>query len=1807
VRRVDTEFDGQMTPQQAVQWARALRRLQKSYDEALDRAEDARRRRDDLLRRQAQFQAELNQIAGQLPGAQSAADTARSQAVDLFARLEEHRDARDAATARLLGLVPTSHPLVLLPVRLETRFVSRQGDDGGVDLLIRIYPDDIHIDSHEPGLTDEEETWGRQYWVNTAAAGGDGEQQRLAWYQLADRFGVRRAAWIARLLDPARPGAITRREAAWTRAPHTTVLPDRWVATGYRGGRSTFTAWGNAIPDQLATGLTPRLDAELAGGDLPPIDLAMRWMIDFEVALEAGMGLRIPLSADQVENGIDRLLVTGVKSTLDADGSALRLAGLLDAQHYTHDLAFVPQNTPTNNTADAPSGYLSGDPGNDRDFAVERAAPLVAGGDGSDGDALGAAFGIEREVFAHVRGADRTEMRAARAMNATLWPSLDSRLLRQLSSVSGGALRDRFVDDVRARGPLPSIRVGNQPYGILPVVSLARWRSSEENDPGSALATWCLTRSESDAPYRRGAPRVASGIDMPTLLRQDASSCRYVGTRPAALSAGADAPLLVQRSIVAPDDPASLLPPDPNYLTLLRQSDAATIEEERYPGWDARNAAKPHALLYLLLRASALSVSNAPAPEVAAFRQRLADLENRSVGDLQFLLAETIDTAAYRVDAWATSLATTRLTALRQGTPLGVRLGGYGWLENLRPGEPLRLVPPPPGDTGGPIFASDRNKGFVHAPSLAHAGTAAVLRSGYLSHKEDSDGDALAVDLSSERVHRAHWLLEGVRQGQSLGALLGYRFERGLHDNGLDRFIFPFRALAGLKSEDDLAAAYQTLRDAEALAQEVGDLYRRSADALARADQARLQKQQREAERQQYQNEIEASTALEALARAADSRAVALADRIAAHSISKPRSGTVQKPGNVNFDVEIIDRADVTSWTDALVTLQQERQQAVFDAALAHDKFNDGAATRAINQARIQALNDPARPDSIPALAAKIASEEAAAAALDGQAVAREGTRGKAEGDLALARAALGARLAELWQQALESLAANNVVDGLELQRRWRTGTRRQPPDTPWDATTIPFGNAALGFPAEGSSDFAAIDAQLRALDETVDAVGDVVLAESVYHLVQGNPLRSGATLDAIATGKMAPPELEVTRTPRTGIGLTHRLVVLASASAETAALLAPWTTNADQMRAPAEPLLNAWAARLLGDPGRVRCRAELLDSDGDQVLAVAEVTLDRLQLSPLDVVFAAEGNGEAHRSELEQRVVHHLLQTRPAAVPPDAAVRLAFARDPAWPADIVSFGELVEIARTVRKLFAGARAIDGRDLSLPEAPGSAAVDTAELKTRAERAVNALQQAQQTLQALFPPAGAAAPNDASGADALRAALIRMAHFGIQGAVPVSAAGDSAQARISLLVQGQSIAKEIAQRLDRIGRLAVPDPSSAQAETEYHLSRIREVFGPDFRVLPHVRPANAAVLKQAFGDSVKIQDGDPLAAVTWFQRAARVRDGIARLDVALLYAEALGNGARLGFQVGQLPYVEQDRWVALPLPADSALAAGRLSLVAHMALQSDMPFDEPLAGLLIDEWVEVVPSRTETTAVTFHYDQPGACPPQAVLVAVPSDDERTVWDLDILDSVLNETLDLAQARALLLDGRTEGVWVEDRLPAGSVALGDGESWTWIDANPAPLSGTLAHQSAQVAGIHQHYFQDATETMSLEAGEVAFAYVFLDPEKPPSEVMLQWNDGSWEHRAYWGANNIPWGTDGTVSRRFMGPLPPSGEWIRLDVPVELVGLEDREVSGMAFALCDGRASWDRAGKAWRPSLLVEAEAIDLSRATETEQQT
>ncbi len=185
-----------------------------------------------------------------------------------------------------------------------------------------------------------------------------------------------------------------------------------------------------------------------------------------------------------------------------------------------------------------------------------------------------------------------------------------------------------------------------------------------------------------------------------------------------------------------------------------------------------------------------------------------------------------------------------------------------------------------------------------------------------------------------------------------------------------------------------------------------------------------------------------------------------------------------------------------------------------------------------------------------------------------------------------------------------------------------------------------------------------------------------------------------------------------------------------------------------------------------------------------------------------------------------------------------------------------------------------------------------------------------------------------------------------------------------------------------------------------------------------------------------------------------------------------------------------------------------------------------------------------------------------------------------------------------------NSRNDMVWVEDALPEGAQPKQDNDAWNWILQNPTPISGTQAHQSTINGAMHQHFFDGAKEPLSIVKGERLFAYIYIDPQNIPQQVMLQWKiEADWEHRAYWGADKIAWGTNNSDSRRYMGPLPKADQWVRLEVPARMVGLEDKSINGIAFTLYGGRATWDRAGKTSRQPQLAGHWKLDEGAGTDT----
>jgi hypothetical protein len=199
---------------------------------------------------------------------------------------------------------------------------------------------------------------------------------------------------------------------------------------------------------------------------------------------------------------------------------------------------------------------------------------------------------------------------------------------------------------------------------------------------------------------------------------------------------------------------------------------------------------------------------------------------------------------------------------------------------------------------------------------------------------------------------------------------------------------------------------------------------------------------------------------------------------------------------------------------------------------------------------------------------------------------------------------------------------------------------------------------------------------------------------------------------------------------------------------------------------------------------------------------------------------------------------------------------------------------------------------------------------------------------------------------------------------------------------------------------------------------------------------------AASIASSLAARASLTAGDDWAVPGWLTKLSRVREASDRLNAAVSTHEVMQSPAAAGqWKLAQLPYKADDCWGALPQrwanperkPDAPRREPPRLAWVAHApdALEG-ITAQTSIAGLLIDEWQEFVPSAWQTTAISFHYDAPGSRPPQAVLLAVPPRLDMAHWSFSEVLSSINEAFDLAQLRTVGPQDLTDGLGL--MLPA-----------------------------------------------------------------------------------------------------------------------------------------------------------------------------
>lgn len=1695
----------------------------------------------------------------------------------------------------LVSRLNDSKPVFLFPVRVETRFVTvkhvqrivpqeyipgespligeeavRKTDvvervlptqstlpvvDDKQQLWVRIFPDDISVQTHEKPLTETEQTSGQTYWTEMWYAGGDADLELGAWRGLVAGRGPERAAWIARELQPTnssdKPTSPVPRENnlpasplfptpnlksdAWTEQARSKVMPDCFVIRLFNG-TSYREVIGNPIPDPLFLGYDPNAaeqDYDFENGKYEVPD-NIKWMTDFEEAIKVGMAMKIDLSGSESGNGFDRVLVLGVKySTNYTDGQAL-LEELIDNHHYNQGgLSIVPQGTPTNNTEDGRSGYATFERDEKESFVVEQGSGLFAIETDDkakrDGQHLAEALGLDYKIFQHIGFADGTDIKDAMCMNRALFCGTLGYYLGQIMSPTIPAdditrTRSHFNQFVLGRGRIPAIRVDDQPYGILPVTAYSRWKDNRTDaqanyrknlynnvlkqldgiwtadmvnnvkhsgtqvanlDPKELFMEVLGLHASSVEFYQRfaGGPFFMWNLyNFHARINQQSAEAYPYNTETNFESTYRNwnfnwlaAPRIFgfgylgeQRYLNGPV--IDTLPfseerlvekingGNRNYIEWLEMSNYTTILRENFSNIGAGGASPPNALLYLLLRNAALH---------CYVRSGLTILVAANEFPAEAMIeTELMNIAESNVATEETRKVVNSFVEVELGIPREANLASQTEVE----------------------FVSRESKGQLEGMTSAQIEADKIV---YKSALRESTQSNFNEQVNNETVVRLQQF-EAIR---SRTGVMDEVFPDITQDRTLEQHVEFLYEQNAVETQDmkDMRAALSciaqmpTARLERTFAEHI-DLLNYRLDAwfqslvLERLHDLRLGGAERDTgiylgayswleDLQPGQNKTmvveEVDVDKPTVQIIGIEQNIPQIDVTIRATENEPvfyrRSGARAEVEIAEANIRDVLSVSVANLGPQFTYLGQEGSEGiVYDPA--SDKFVVAPQTDDSNQGFIHAPSMNHASTAAILRAGYNAHSENASSPADSMAVNLtservrralhlvEGIRNGQE---------LGALLGYLFERAMHDdsedldefilefrnkfpLVANrvvestgngstasvatdaeayNVVDGLKLVE-----------DSQDPQADYPYGVTFTGS-APNSAERTAIRKIVAMLHETLDATNDLLLAESVYQTVQGNPFGAGSNLDALA-GKNAPVDPDILRTPRSRKAVTHRVTVMLDTQSGGAI---SWA-NTSSPRSLAEPHLNRWIGSLLPAASSIRIAVEYraLTAATTDPWTQSHVLVSQLNLQPIDFFhFLANPSKDSEAVELVNRVAYYVRQS--IAATDAVAVKVLFTDKTNHSANQYSVYELTPVILQLAKALQNAKPLAGEDLVLPSEVDdliatntSAGFDTTNLTARLNDVLSTgnmsngeygLGKVITELTAKISPVDglnySSLPGNASTLlNNLRTAILAAAAFSPRNGIPASSVDFSENNAKAMVKLGNRVKAELNARLTKatsmMGNLAADEPTKAKQLVDV----AKVIFGKNFNVFPEFTYLDSATFESARTNTDYLDHAGPLAVEEWVQGASVVRTKLSAYQKSQLYSGALlgNNPAQLG--IVQFPYdaTGDNYWVGVEYPETHEVANDNLSLVVEFPSGYNSGASTLRAGFILDEWVEELPEAIATTGITIHYDNPNSEPPQVCLLAVtPEITGNWTWN-DLMDT-LNETLDWAKKRAV----------------------------------------------------------------------------------------------------------------------------------------------------------------------------------------------
>ena len=739
-------------------------------------------------------------------------------------------------------------------------------------LCVRIYPDVVAITQMIKPLSKEEFEVGKDFWLKYVFK-TDKEYRSSLWLGICDLYEPHRAAYILRQCFPGKSNykrlegirvyyhqkrkkledfirlfkddkkifkfEEDKQSDGLFSVPVTDLMPNRFILHANlnvtKGKQYTIWRYGHRLPSQLQVGLDLN-HLEDAVDEKKSQKMAqlylngnLRWMTDYEEAERMGMAITVPLKMFQQGRNrqkrvfdFDSIYVYGIHDASEDECGRILQNLITNCVYSEQSFGLLNSDMPTNilTSDDESHKYDTSLEAQKERFkvAAERCVNPKSPKVEEDAYILKKLLGLTDNILSDFDERDasaKNEVSLARKVNRCMLDALsqDYPLLKVLKD--NEVLAECFTNDVLPRGAYPFFRVGNQPYGVLPICDFRKLRFPDEFAILKAVLVhlthyWNTLVENERVAYDGSKYSDLRDEDYLNILNNTPATS-VVWKRKMLVSSLINPEYF--RGEVTEKQLDSLVKVINTSIPRFYNEDSKEVEQlyTEIKKEDLKEYLLNYQSVPLLdteddgVASSVIMTAESPQfPQLMEALRKDITKEEASDEKLRQCILEFFDLFNYRLDAWLMGLLNYKIRTSLNKNGHKLSLGCFGWVFNLK--ESVKKD-------------EERKDEYILAPSVNQAITGAVLRSSYNNSLRNKDRDySMSVNLSSERVRSAIRIIEGIQNGLSVGCILGSDLERLIHEAykkdsrcELDACIYPLRCMFPLvpqkidgKTADDI-------------------------------------------------------------------------------------------------------------------------------------------------------------------------------------------------------------------------------------------------------------------------------------------------------------------------------------------------------------------------------------------------------------------------------------------------------------------------------------------------------------------------------------------------------------------------------------------------------------------------------------------------------------------------------------------------------------------------------------------------------------------------------------------------------------------------------------------------------------------------------------------------------------------------------------------------------------------------------------------------------------------------------------------